>query len=461
MKPIRLRYGVYVGVVLLALFAIAFVLSGSSKRRSDKPKPPDLPQLNLPSLDPAVAGRLDRLQRQVERKGDAASWGELGMFYWAHQLNEPAEQCFAMAETLESAAFRWTYYRAVLAEQLDWELAEQLYKAALKKENDYAPAYWRLGNLLLQRGEFAVAAHAFEQAKALEPKSPYPLLGIARAAGPDSRQLQETLLREAAQLAPTSRQVARMLAAVLHRQGESDEALQWLLTAESHPPDSPTMPDPLVAEVREYEVLARHDARSADEAFLSGRFDVAAKRFQQLLRKRPGWTRAQLGLARSLLNLQRIEDAQRLLEQSLTESPDNAEAYELLGQIAQARGDVDAARDHFERAVQLQPTLASAQFTLGLLHDNQGRLDRAIEHYQAAVAASPEFPSAQLALGAALLRNGQPQQSLAPIRNAQRLAPNNPMPARFLEKARSMLPSPDESAPVQPASPPPSSGEGS
>jgi tetratricopeptide (TPR) repeat protein len=88
-------------------------------------------------------------------------------------------------------------------------------------------------------------------------------------------------------------------------------------------------------------------------------------------------------------------------------SPEDSACEFQLGQIAQAQGNGDSARPHFERALQLTPTFVQALIALGKLESQAKNYPRAIELLSQATALQPSNETAHYALLTAYRDSGQ------------------------------------------------------
>ncbi len=79
----------------------------------------------------------------------------------------------------------------------------------------------------------------------------------------------------------------------------------------------------------------------------------------------------------------RHEDSIELLKRALELSPDNAQAYYLLGAVHAQIGLYDRAAQEMLKATELAPELYPAHFQLGLLHLTSGRLEEATQAWEA------------------------------------------------------------------------------
>jgi tetratricopeptide (TPR) repeat protein len=75
--------------------------------------------------------------------------------------------------------------------------------------------------------------------------------------------------------------------------------------------------------------------------------------------------------------------------QAATLNPADASAHYQLGLIYQKRGELDAARESFQRAVEIDQREGDAYYQLGRIAREQGRLDEAIRHFEQVVQLDP------------------------------------------------------------------------
>jgi tetratricopeptide (TPR) repeat protein len=96
------------------------------------------------------------------------------------------------------------------------------------------------------------------------------------------------------------------------------------------------------------------------------------------------------------------------------------------GVAALDRGDLNAAKILFERALSADPQSVEAHTYLGVLADRAGDLSTAEKHFAAAAVNAPFLPSARNNHGAILLRLGRTRQAAAQFEASLKLAPDQP-----------------------------------
>jgi tetratricopeptide (TPR) repeat protein len=116
-------------------------------------------------------------------------------------------------------------------------------------------------------------------------------------------------------------------------------------------------------------------------------------------------------------------DSATLFAHALAVDERNAIAHVNLGVELGARGDVDAATAHLERALELRPDLVTARIALGNTLMRRGRIADAVVQYRAAVAADPASARALTNLGYAQLRLGRLDEAIESLERALRVDP--------------------------------------
>jgi len=100
-----------------------------------------------------------------------------------------------------------------------------------------------------------------------------------------------------------------------------------------------------------------------------------------------------LKLSETQMILSQYENSVFTINEILRLSPQNNEAYFMLGMNFRAMGDIDRAINSFQTAVENDPEMTDAWLILGELHEKKGSKD-AIKFYNNAVNVSPDKPEA-------------------------------------------------------------------
>jgi aspartate beta-hydroxylase len=117
--------------------------------------------------------------------------------------------------------------------------------------------------------------------------------------------------------------------------------------------------------------------------------------------------------AKQLLREGRVAEAERLYEQILATSPDDAEALNLVALAALRRRDLARALALLRHAVAVHPNDFHSRYHLARCHDEAGEVMQALPLYESAVAMQPSNPGARLHYAYALERSGAREQALA------------------------------------------------
>jgi predicted O-linked N-acetylglucosamine transferase (SPINDLY family) len=130
-----------------------------------------------------------------------------------------------------------------------------------------------------------------------------------------------------------------------------------------------------------------------------------------------------LELGRQAHQSGRFHEAEVMYRQILAADPQQADAWHLLGLIAQEAGQPAAALEHIDRALALQPRSAPYWNGRGIVCESIGKHDQAADCFARAVAFQPDYAEAHSNLGSALNELGRSDEALTHFRQAARLRP--------------------------------------
>jgi Flp pilus assembly protein TadD len=126
-------------------------------------------------------------------------------------------------------------------------------------------------------------------------------------------------------------------------------------------------------------------------------------RAEMMVRLHPHDAQERLKLARTLVVLQRTDEALQQLERSMEDDATIAEAHYVMGTIYTRRNAAEKARLAFERAVELDPLHAKAHNNLGWVLFVIGQREAGLRHLEKAVELDPKDELARKNLSRARL----------------------------------------------------------
>ena len=220
----------------------------------------------------------------------------------------------------------------------------------------------------------------------------------------------ETLLRAHLKTNPSSADAHYLLGDALFREQKARESLaEFTAGAEfKHPGAS------------ELKIVA-------SDYVLLGDFADADKWFSVVTSETPNDAEAWYLLGRTKYNENRFAEAISSFEHVLTLRPKDVRAEDNLGLSQQGLGQTEQAKAAFQTAIDWQhemPADAQPYLNLGILLTDQGDIPGAIQHLTEAAALAPDNPKIHEELGRALQTKGDMEGAQSQLETAVRLAPN-------------------------------------
>lgn len=170
------------------------------------------------------------------------------------------------------------------------------------------------------------------------------------------------------------------------------------------------------------QTIAEHRVYLASAVVLAGVVVAAARLAQHFARERLAAAvalaiAALLGLATFRLNRE-LQDEQQLWTRVARQVPTNWRAFNSLGRIALARGDLRAALAAFDRVLALHPAQIRARYNRGNVRARIGDWSGAADDYRLVLQEEPEHVWARNNLAMVLLRTGQRDAARAELERA-------------------------------------------
>jgi tetratricopeptide (TPR) repeat protein len=179
---------------------------------------------------------------------------------------------------------------------------------------------------------------------------------------------------------------------------------------------------------------------NAGAAFLGqGALEEAAQQFVAALHHEPHDPASLGGLARVRMLQGDLEAAKDLYERLHLVNSDDASASLGLAHVAVSKGELKDAVDLFERATQCDTGTSLAEYHLALLLLRLSRNSEAIAHLRSALRHEVRWPTMHEALGLAYVLNGSLRKAEKEFKTALRLIPDNERAAHGLAEVLDRL----------------------
>ncbi|MFZ3265505.1 MAG: tetratricopeptide repeat protein [Terriglobales bacterium] len=234
--------------------------------------------------------------------------------------------------------------------------AEQLFRRAIVKNPDFAPAHAHLGMLCVQKGRPEEAVPQLREALRIDP---------ARS---DASAALVRILQDQARTAAVA--------------GNNPKALALLKDASKYAPDNPDVQFELGT--IELQISSWQDAVEA---------------FQQTLKLRENDALARYDLGRAFMGLSNFEEARKQFATYVKIRPDDGNGYCALGMTLAALERAPEAREQFERSITLAPAQTESYFRLGLIDVDEKNLGEAARNLRLVLAREPKHAGALSLLG--------------------------------------------------------------
>ena len=363
----------------------------------------------LKDVDGAVAQIEDAIKSNPERSGTYANLGALEL---ARGQTEAAGRAYKRAVDINpssvSAQLALGNFYWVTSQ---WAAAEECLKKAVGLEPDNALANRALASFYLATGHVPQAEQPLKRVMEIT-KTPQASLALAdyyAATGnaQGARGILDPLRADSRTEPAANARLAALDYKSGDRQGAYDRLTSILRRDKSNLQALLLRCSMLLDEGKLNEALADASAAAAAHPestaahYAVGRVQVARRQpeaavraFEETLRLNPRATDAKIALAKLNLSQGRAEASVGYAQEALTIEPANAEARLILTRGLLARGDLNGAERELNRLTPRFGNSAAVQAQMGFLEGRKGNLSAAREHFDRALALNPSSTEA-------------------------------------------------------------------
>ena len=402
----------------LTLLALTGLLSAAFAADESVPLP-ELPRLEgaaLASVEPSARTQiLEALRTARAEPDDPEVNGRLGMILHAYQLYGGAAACYERARILDSRPFPWVYYLATIraAEGEDLQSAAALYREAIKLEPGYLPARLKLGEVLLNMGEFLQARQVSDvllDRRADSARVRY-LAGRVREAQGDVQAAIENY-RIACELSPRFGPAHYALGLAYRELGDMAQARQHLQAYLDHQASVPPTEDRLIDEIESLKSGAYHYVNEGKRLYDKGQITEAFEYYKQAVDLNPRLIHAHVNLISIYGMREDFIQAEKHYRAAIELNPDLAEVNYNYGLVLTQQRRYAEAEEAFRRAIRSNPYFADAYNNLGAVLEAQGEFDKAEQSFRQAIENNPDHREAYFGLGRIAARSGRSDQAI-------------------------------------------------
>jgi arylsulfatase A-like enzyme/Flp pilus assembly protein TadD len=148
---------------------------------------------------------------------------------------------------------------------------------------------------------------------------------------------------------------------------------------------------------------------------------------------------AYLEFGRTLVHLEKYQDAVPILLSAIEKMPDSSTAHFQLGVALAKTGQWEAALPEIQAAVERNPTSAQLHYYLAAVHNHLKQLPEATGEYEKALELDPDYFQANLRYGRLLFLEGHADAALPKLAHAVKVNPDSAEAHAFLADAYQQL----------------------
>jgi len=173
---------------------------------------------------------------------------------------------------------------------------------------------------------------------------------------------------------------------------------------------------------------ARKDLASAQQLLSQGKdLNKSIQLLKKAVTEYPNYAQAYLLMGVAYSSQHKWNDAVEPLQKSIALDQNNSSAYVALGSVENERKNFSEAEKYLTKAVQLSPESPDAQFELGRAYWGLSRWDEAGQHVAKANQLRPDNAGQHILMGNIFLRERNAEGALKEFQDAVRLDPKGPL----------------------------------
>ena len=386
------------------------------------------PELELASLEKSLHVPYEAYTRRVMQEPRSAdAWGELGMFFFAHQFEHEANTCLSEAARLDPDEFRWPYLLGLNLSVADPDAAIRHWSRVAELRPSLAIVHLRLGELYLHLEQREQARQAIQRGLELDPREARGLVAMARLELEEGKS--EIALQWLAQI-PTellqSRAVYELRSQIQQRLGNYEAAVEDLTRSEQLPDVPLVWRDPIAAEV----LAMRHEGRArleqAEQLMQQQQVPQAITLLEEALSYDQRDPQVYAELAKAYMRINQRVRAEAILQEARQQHPHSVEIWFQSGVLAFRSEQFADAAKYFRMALESKPTHAMAHYNLGHTLLRLGDQTGAQSSFADAVRHQPGYAEAHVNLAKLLLQKGDRKGAVEHVSIAAPLRPQDP-----------------------------------
>jgi len=174
------------------------------------------------------------------------------------------------------------------------------------------------------------------------------------------------------------------------------------------------------------EAPGEKDFRMGNEWYSQGKYEEAAKAYQEAINKEPDEPVYYNNLGIVYSKLGRYEEAIEVYKKMLEIQPESYSANKNLGELYGLQKNYKEALPYFSKAVELSPDDPDAFYSLGACLMNTGANTKALETFSKVIEIDPEYSLAYYQLGMIYVNHNEKEKAIKNLEKFIELTPNDP-----------------------------------